>query len=152
MCNIIDADACNNFANHKPDYVHVHTWLKNGGVLVFSATKKLEEEFNKCNQNYRDYFQRLRQMGQVKIIDSVEVQKETNQFQKIVGKHDPHIVALAKVSGTKIVVSGGDKGLHKKFPQQISGGKIYQYASHEGLLRKAKCRPSSSKKLKKKRR
>ena len=86
----------------------------------------------------RDQFKAYRAKNRVKLISEDEVQKAMGKIQASdLKSDDPHIIALAQVSGVKLLVSG-DKALHADF-KEIIKGKIYQTKKHQNLLKPDLC-------------
>lgn len=145
MCIIIDSDSIYHFFK-KPDHVNMrplHTWLKRSGRIVYSTGDKFSTELKK---DVRKQLEQLFRRGKALFIadDKVasEVQNLINLKQRLgIVSDDLHILALARLSKTSLLVSGDTK-LHKDFknrdiiPFQV---KIYQDKSHDHFLPDTGC-------------
>ncbi|MCE2413001.1 hypothetical protein J4G07_03260 [Candidatus Poribacteria bacterium] len=143
MCIIVDTNTFHKFK--KPDdedMEPVWTWLeKRDGKIAYSDIEKLEEEWdNGGMQNLRN---RLRQRGKLKIASPRDVQEKANELKNEIASNDEHIIALAIVSGVKVLVSyrEGDSDLFTDFKnRQLVGGKVYTRKAHaRRMLTKDTC-------------
>ena len=137
MCLIIDADSVAAvFADKTPeDYVPIIDWLtKKDGALVIGG--KLVKEYDKVEKAKR-FVKSLMQAGRAKIYATELVDNETNAIRSFCKSNDSHIVALARISGARIVCSH-DRALHKDFRSELlianPKGHIYQTKKHSNLL------------------
>ena len=81
-----------------------------------------------------------RQAGKLKLVSRQWVQEKENELNGKIASNDEHVIALAIIANTKILVSGGDKKLHEDFKNpELVGGKVYQQKSHSHLLTKNTC-------------
>ena len=91
-------------------------------------------------QNLRN---RLRQRGKLKIVSPRYVQEKANELKDEIASNDEHIIALAIVSGVKVLVSyrEGDSDLFTDFKnRQLVGGKVYTRKAHaRRMLTKDTC-------------
>jgi rRNA-processing protein FCF1 len=142
MCLIIDANlapAVFGENSNSSDFRPVIDWLtfpKKNGKLVVGG--KLKFELYKI-ENARRFIIRLIQAGRARDITE-NVDKETEKVRNMpeLKSDDPHIIALAKVSGARILCSN-DKDLREDFrnPKLIDPrGHIYQNAKQKHLLSK----------------
>lgn len=139
MCLIVDANlAAIVFGEPVHDnFRPILNWLlspKENGKLVVGG--HLTTELYKVTNAHR-FIRGLYQAGRVKIFPDDTVQKETKLVSSICESDDPHVIALAKVSGARILCSH-DTTLHKDFTNLniISPkGHIYQTSKHKRLLR-----------------
>ncbi len=131
MCLILDASKYGEFLDlNNEDMKPVRTWIGKNGKIVHSPTEKLKKELNKSSR-MRTWIDARRGTDKVKIIDTGKVKKEERKLTGLVSD-DPHIIALAIASNTKLLVSG-DKNLHTDFKEK-TGGSIYKKKDHKHLL------------------
>lgn len=137
MCLILDANKYSNFLNpNNEDMYPVKNWIENkNGKIVYARINKMEKELDSYPP-MREQFNIYRDAGKLKIIALDEVEEAQNNLPQL-KSDDPHIIALAKVAGVKLLVSG-DKNLHQDF-KKIVGGKIYQTEKNKHLLNKDTC-------------
>ncbi len=148
MCVIIDANLAHQFFTHPPDdeLKPVLDWLtepSQDGRLVTGG--KAADELLKMGAPRR-FIRALAQAGRLRLIPKAEVEAEETIVlaTELCQSDDPHIIALARVSGARVLCSH-DKALHADFknPHLVSKprGKIYQNTTHRHLLQhSAACR------------
>ena len=142
MCLILDANKFGDFLDKKNvDMQPVRDWHNRGNnSFVHSLTKRLKRELKKSTRMERNFLQWI-SSGKVRIVDEREVEEEETKLKndpsKVLKSNDEHIIALALVSGTKLLVSE-DKKLHKDF-KSIVKGNVYQNKKHKRLLRQDTC-------------
>ncbi len=139
MCIILDANRYGDFLNPKNQAMQpVRDWLEKSGKLVYSPTKKLKTELERCGK-MKNRFDEYGRAGKLKIIDKSKV---NDCESKLIGfkSDDGHIIALAQAANVKVLVSE-DKKLRKDFTNAkfISGGKVYRKAKHKDILNKDTC-------------
>lgn len=154
MCAILDANAAHEvFGGNAGQATEAgkafFEWLSHGkGNLVVGG--QLGEELDRV-PGFRKWAYQAKLKGKplVKISD-YRMNDEVKKIEKRddLQSDDPHIIALAQVSGARLLFSN-DKNLHKDFkdPDIISNGKIYStarnrnFTSHKrSLLEKHRCR------------
>ena len=137
MCLILDANKYSEFLDmNNSELQPVREWIrKKGGKLVYSPTKKMEEELGR----HKKMENRFRQYAQAGLVREVDRDKVDDKEAGLTGllSDDGHIVALALVAEVKLLVSG-DKNLHDDF-KNIVRGKVYQKLRHKNLLRQDTC-------------
>ncbi|TAG00808.1 MAG: hypothetical protein EAZ43_12700 [Betaproteobacteria bacterium] len=127
-------------ANPNPDFAPVmQAILKNKATLVLGGSKQ-RDEYTRLAAVWRFIIALDRAGKAKKYLDS-----EVDHFEVSLGESgllrsdDPHILALARVSGARLLCSR-DQNLHFDFTsQQILNapqGKVYQNATHAHLLRR----------------
>ena len=138
MCLILDTNKYGDFLNqNNPDMEPVRKWLEKGGKIAYAPTQTMKSELNK-HEKMRQKFYDYDEAGKLKQPPKEEVEKAMERLQKLdLKSDDPHIIALAQVSGVKLLVSG-DKALHADFKELIKG-KIYQTKKHQNLLKPDLC-------------
>ena len=142
MCVIVDASVACLVFRREPhsDFLPVFQWLHDSradGCLVFGG--ELTRELRRV-QAARGYLRRLNQAGRARRIPDADVDDEEHRVAAtgLCCSDDPHIVALARVSGARTLCSH-DGDLQGDFTNRdlISDprGKVYQRPTHVHLLR-----------------
>jgi hypothetical protein len=158
MCVIIDVNLAFRIFTSVPeaDFRPVFDWLQapdKNGCLVFGG--KLFKELSNRTASLR-YLRALLQAGRAYRIPDVVVQSDEQQVtdSRLCQSNDPHVVALARVSGARILCSH-DQALHQDFrnPKLISKprGRVYQNATHARLLRHDRSCPRGDQKRRQRR-
>ena len=141
MCVIIDANVASLVFGDPPDdnFLPVFQWLskpnKDGRVVVGG---RLADELYKV-ENVGRWIRTLNQAGRAPLLPKVKVDAEEQQVIQLglCKSDDPHIIALARLSGARTLCSH-DKDLHQDFKnvQLISDPKgcVYQCQKHARLL------------------
>ena len=137
MCLILDTNMYGLFlTSDNEDMKPVRDWIDNrDGKIAHSPTGKMRDELNKYPR-MRDRFEQYSRAGKLKTFPREDVEQEKNS-SSLLQSDDPDIIALARVSGVRLLVSG-DKNLHTDF-KQIVGGSIYQTRQHKHLLKRDLC-------------
>lgn len=148
MCVIIDVHLSHMCLCGSPtnDFRPLMNWVEGRhGSLAIGG--HLTEELT-GNNNVRRYLLRLEQMGKVMKYRDDSIIREQSRLENAGGyvSDDPHILALAIVSGARVLCSH-DQDLHTDFrnAQLINQprGSIYQNATHNHLLRNPNpCKPT----------
>lgn len=138
MCLIVDANvAALFFQRPSPlDYTLAVKWLFEGkGILVYGGRNATE--LGKVTRAM-DAIIELKRAGRAVEIDAKEVGAQELKVQESCKSDDPHVIALARVSGARLLCSE-DGNLHIDFKNlklvPSPKGKIYQNAMHAGLLK-----------------
>ena len=147
MCAILDANVADEvFSSNGPEAgVEFFNWIKDGiGRLVVSG--KLLEELNRTSA--REWVRQAIIAGLIRSVNPSKVNSRTETLQNegTCSSDDPHVIALAKISGARLLYSN-DKNLQRDFKNKtlIDGprGKIYSTLSdrsftnsHRQLLRR----------------
>lgn len=146
MCVIIDADVAALVFRDPPDpdFLPVSMWLRRplaDGVLAYGGplTKQL---FRVARAQVA--ILELDRSGRATRFPDAPIGAEERRLKaaKRCKSNDPHVIALAVVSGARTLCSR-DADLHEDFKNRelIDGGRVYQNASHDGLLgHTASCR------------
>ena len=136
MCLILDASKFGDFISpDNSDMAPVKEWINKSGKLVYSPITKLKKELDNCRE-MNEYYETLRNLDKLNIVNKEKVIKKEKSLKNL-SSNDQHIIALALVSGTELLVSG-DKKLHKDF-KSIVKGNVYQNQKHKRLLRPDTC-------------
>lgn len=137
MCLILDTNMYGLFlASDNEDMKPVRDWIDNKtGKIAHSPTGKMKDELDKYPR-MRDRFAQYSRAGKLRTFSRQNVEREKNSLPHL-KSDDPDIIALARVSGVRLLVSS-DKYLHADF-KQIVGGSIYQTRQHKHLLKRDIC-------------
>lgn len=141
MCVIVDVNLAFRIFTSVPeaDFRPVFDWLHaldKNGCVVFGGTLLKELSSREAS---RCYLLALLRAGRAHRIPDALVQSEAQQVTDsgLCKSDDPHVVALARVSGTRTLCSH-DRALHQDFRnvKLISKprGRVYQNAMHTHLL------------------
>jgi hypothetical protein len=151
MCLIIDANVAHKFDDppHEDVKPVVH-WLlgKHKKKLPRAVIGgKLRAELQQAGEAIRRFLRILGQAGRLLDIADRRVDAEQEEVENSLNREnvqhadDPHVLALARVSGSRLLASEDSRsGLHALFKDRRflkPPGKVYQNASHEHLLRAA---------------
>lgn len=154
MCLIVDANVVSDVlcASPDPDFAPVHGVLfaprpKTRLTLVYGG--RLSREYTKHRACLK-FLAQLDRSGRARTVadDLVDSEEKKLTDAGACVSDDPHIVALAQISGARLLCSH-DTDLHADFtsPKLVSSprGKVYQNSAHTPLIRKtaqdcAKCR------------
>ena len=142
MCVIVDADVAALVFGNPPheDFLLVFNWLydeQRNGVVVYGGhlTKEL------CEVGaVRRWLVRLNQAGRAYGFRDEEIDAEQRRVErmKLCRSDDPHVIALARVSGARTLCSH-NVHLYRDFKNKKlidkPRGVIYRDARHEPLLR-----------------
>ena len=148
MCAIVDANVVSEVFgfNLPPAGEKFFDWLNKGsGQLVVGG--KLLEELEKSSADFRRWGQEAQLAGKMRIVNKSEVDAKTEQIQGegVIRSDDPHVIALAQVSGARLLYSN-DGNLQQDFKNKkliddprgkvysTSGGRSFQ-RSHDRLLK-----------------
>lgn len=141
MTLIVDANCAGDAfcSPAKPDFVPlVKALLEGRARLVVGG--KLKREYQKNGVAWR-MLKILDQAGRTKIESDAAVDNEEKNVKANydLQSDDPHILALARVSGARLLCSR-DQNLHHDFRNgdiiSAPRGNIYQVAAHAKLIRK----------------
>ena len=149
MCAIIDANVVGEVFRPNPIEAarKFFEWINTGsGRLV--AGGKLLKELDDGHSKFRTWRHQAVLAGKMKVANEGDVNARTEELRAdgTCKSNDPHVVALAQVSGARLLYSN-DKDLQQDFRNRklINGphGSVYTTneskkfsASHKGLLRK----------------
>lgn len=147
MCAIVDANVAHEVfgPSTPPAGRKFLDWLSKGrGRLVVGG--KLLEELAR-SKDFGEWARDFTLAGKMRIVDASEVNTRTNQVwsEGACASDDPHVVALAQVSGARLLYSN-DRRLQKDFknPELINPrGSVYSTQkssdfrpAHKKLLRR----------------
>ena len=124
MCIIVDANKMGIFLADpvREEVKPIHDWLaRQGGKLVYSTGSQFAKQVP---------------------VEDIEEEEKLLRKNPIVGSHDPHILALARFSGARVLYTS-DKDLSADFKKKklIDGprGKIYTRPANARLLTQLPC-------------
>lgn len=141
MCLIVDANRASVVFGRPedPDSLPIWRWLLGEGRLVFGA--KLSKELRHVDAARRLLAELVR-AGKAAEASREEVTAEEATLIGKLRSDDPHVLALARVTGARLLHTL-DRDLIKDFrdPHLLSNprGKVYQRREHEHLLIRANC-------------
>jgi hypothetical protein len=130
----------------RPVFEGLHAPDKNGCVVYGG---KLANELSSRTASRR-YLLELSRAGRARLIpeDIVQSEEEDLTRSRLCQSNDPHVIALARVSGARTLCSH-DQKLHQDFrnAKLISNprGRVYQNATHMPLLHHDSCCPRGGK-------
>lgn len=139
MCIIIDANTAHEFVGSQTEAARsVYEWVTQDGGVIASGGRLRRELLG---TQFRNIYQVLLLAGRLyqyydDVVDAEE--QDVCRAGRILS-NDPHIIALALVSGCRLLFSH-DGNLHVDFSNRkilSPRGYIYQEASHKHLLRQA---------------
>lgn len=144
MCMIVDANRLGIFLTRpeSEDALPIHNWIEKGwGNLIYSTGGKFAGE---VGRNARHRLAGYLQAGRATFIPASKFAKYEREFadNKAVRSDDPHVLALARFSGARLLYTA-DKNLRDDFKDtQLlkPKGKIYSGKRNAGLLRQSTCR------------
>ena len=134
MCAIVDANVRDQvFGNAQSEAgAFFLNWLlkPNGGTLALGGKLRQELSDDGRNRDFLRVYGQLRLDGRVKDIPDEQVDSETATLQarRICRSNDAHVLALARVSGARLLYSN-DQALQEDFndPQIVNDprGRVY---------------------------
>ena len=131
MCAIVDANVAREVFGPSPQPAgeRFFEWLEKGsGRLV--AGGKLLEELEASTKDFTKWASEAKASGKMRIIDEAKVDARTDQVRRagVCESDDPHILALAQVSGARLLYTNdGDLQQDFKKKQLIDNphGRVY---------------------------
>jgi hypothetical protein len=132
---IVDANILSIFFQSREFYPIHKAFLEKRWLLSYGGTKQLEE-YARVQEAYRRIVIELQRGGRAFKEETEEIDKREKANVKLCKSDDPHIIALAQVSGSRLLCSH-DEGLGGDFTNAKlikPRGKIYKNASHAHLL------------------
>lgn len=137
MCLIIDVNVAHEFSRPpSANAIPIINWLdKHDGRMVYGG--HLAREMESTTADFRRFVaEHLRAGIAIRIADAA-VDREHQRVAGLCNSNDPHVVALALVSGARVLFSD-DQALHADFkdPKLLNRprGAVYQNAKHAHLL------------------
>ena len=155
MCAIVDANVASEVfgTNLPPAGDRFFDWLNRGSGLLVVGGKALEE-LEMSSANFRRWGQDAQLAGKLRIVKKSEVDARTEQLlsEGAVTSNDPHVIALAQVSGARLLYTN-DRRLQRDFKNKRlidePRGRVYSTGldgrfqrRHDRLLKNRNlCRP-----------
>lgn len=139
MCAIVDMNAVGDLfaASTKSEFKPFFDWLLGDGCVVYGGSK-YRGELRKADKLYR-LFMELKKTRRARESDDTKIDAEQQRIEHECSSDDPHIIALARVSGARILVLRADRKLEQDFQTRKlvanPRGRIYKNKSHWRLLR-----------------
>jgi len=141
MLLIVDANCANETlcSNPSPDFKPVMSAIVHGKRKIVVGGSKQKAEYQRLIGVWR-FLRSLDQAGRALMINDGKVDFEQAYLEKNIpmASDDPHVLALARVSGARLLCSY-DQALHADFCNKAiidrPRGKVYQNAGHARLLR-----------------
>ena len=140
MCVIIDANAIADVfgARRTPAGATLFRWLggRRGRMVVGG---KLRRELTVAGKGFRQWAQQAARAGKMQVLQDAVVSERTEAVERAKGylSDDPHILALAQVSGARILFSR-DERLRRDFtnPALVARprGTVFSAPDHRHLL------------------
>ena len=127
MCAILDANVVHEvFGSDRPDAgMEFFSWINTGTGILVAGGKVLAELTQ--NSKFRDWQKEATLAGKIRIVNEEYIQTAAQDEAPCISD-DPHVIALARVSGARLLYSN-DKDLHKDFKNKAlinkPLGKIY---------------------------
>ena len=117
MCAIIDANVAREVfgKDAPPAGVGFRNWINEGnGRLVVGGL--LMSELERSSKGFTEWADQAQQSGKMRVVNSGEiaVKAETLRESGLCRSNDHHIIALAQVSGARLLYSN-DQNLHRDF-------------------------------------
>ncbi|MDE0669291.1 MAG: hypothetical protein OXI48_09735 [bacterium] len=105
------------------------SWLvQGGGVIVVGGTRLRAELFGRAGDRQRRLFEQLVRAEKIRDLSDGEVDRRTEELResRSCQSDDEHIIALAQVSGARLLYSN-DRMLHEDFKAHLKRprGKVY---------------------------
>ena len=141
MCIIVDTNKLGGFLGEPsdPESEPIHQWLDRGwGRIVYSTRGKFQTELQPTAQRkLLTYAQR----GDARLIPNISEEVQALQKQGGFKSDDPHIIALARTSGARLLYTA-DRALIADFKNSAlirPRGKVYSGARNKRLLTQRAC-------------
>lgn len=141
MCAIVDANVASEVFGSHPQLAadKFLDWIeKEGGLLVVGG--RLLGELEQSSEGFRKWASVAVGAGKMKIVnESVVATKEKQiEHEGICQSNDPHVIALAQVSGARLLYSKDVDLQHDFKNKQLIDkprGKVYSAPNHTHLLK-----------------
>ena len=143
MCLIVDANRLGDFLTEPPkDAVQpIRRWLRGGGKIVYATGGKFADEIG---ARARAQLAELDRSGRAIYVPDEDVQPVVEQLEGHVRSDDPHVLALARSSGARVLYTH-DQDLIDDFTDKDiinrPRGKVYVGENNSDLLERwANCK------------
>lgn len=152
MCAIIDANVSHEvFGTSRPEAgEEFFAWINDGSGFLVTGGRLLDELYK---TQAREWARQAALSGQMQVVNSTDIAVKERELlsQHVLRSDDPHVIALALVSGARLLYSN-DRALQQDFADKQlvddPRGKVYTTRihkkfsdTHRGLLaRRDLCR------------
>jgi hypothetical protein len=138
MCLIVDNNLASDFfCGAVPGLLPLKNAVLDSTCCLYYGGGLRREYFR--SEKVKRMVRQLDQAGRAKAVPDAQVDARMRAVAPRCVSDDPHVIALAQVSGARLLCSL-DLDLHKDFtnPQLINAprGHVYQNATHEHLIRR----------------
>ena len=117
MCAIVDANVASEVFGPSPQPAgeKFFEWVNKGSNRLVAGGKLLEE-LDRSSEDFRVWASMAIGAGKMRIASKIDVDAKTDQIQGegVCQSDDPHILALAQVSGARLLYSN-DRALQQDF-------------------------------------
>ena len=117
MCAIVDANVASEVFGSSPSPAgdRFFDWIERGSERLVVGGKLLEE-LETGSPGFREWARQAELSGTMRVFDESEVGARTEQIERegIHTSDDPHVLALAQLSGARLLYSN-DRGLRRDF-------------------------------------
>ena len=111
MCAIVDANVVHEVfgSNLPPAGERFFDWIERGTKRLVVGGR-LREELDASSENFRKWARVAVRTGKIRIVSKNEVDARTREVENEGGyeSNDPHVLALAQVSGARLLYSNDD--------------------------------------------
>lgn len=137
MCVIIDKNVVGDlFADTGSNFKPFFDWMGKDGCVVYGGKKYRTELAG--SSNLRTFMVVWKRTGKAREMDDNKVDTEQKRIKPECTSDDSHIIALARVSGARVLILKADKNLEQDFKDRElinkPRGRIYKNESHRRLL------------------
>ena len=112
MCAILDANVVHEvFGANLPPAGEGFLSRINSGKLTLVVGGKLLEELERSSRKFKEWVKNALLYGRARLIDADQVAEQTAQVERdgAYTSDDPHILALAQVSGARLLYSNDER-------------------------------------------
>lgn len=130
MCAIVDANVVSEVFGTNPTEAGMQffLWIERNVNGRLAVGGKLLEELSSSSPGFREWALQAQRSGNMRLVDQAQVKSREDDLRKESNykSNDPHIIALAQVSGARLLYSN-DKKLQEDFkdPKLVNDGKVY---------------------------
>jgi len=138
VCIIIDNDvAARVLILDDPEFEPIRKRLEKSRIRIAYGGKLRDELYG--NLGVRRQLSRLDSAGRARLVPDQSIEEQFALLDLTLCKsNDAHIIALARAAKARVLISGGDRKLHRDFknPKLLSNpaGRVYQKREHWRLL------------------
>ena len=139
---IVDANRLGRFLADPvhADAAPIREWLdRQGGRIVYSTGGKFARE---VGRRLRSKLAEYVRAGKALYIPPEDFADDENTLEPMIGSDDPHVLALARATGVRLLYTG-DRDLINDFKDQRiinqPRGSVYSRASNANLLTRSVC-------------